>query len=53
LTESATGAGIGTAFFRGQETLWFVDAQLRGMVYLAGTKLNPSRFARGERFESL
>jgi len=24
----------------------------RGMVYLAGTKLNPSRFAPAERFES-
>jgi hypothetical protein len=39
--------------FRSQETLESVDAQLyRGMVHLAGTKLNPSRFAPAERFES-
>jgi len=39
--------------FRGQEMLESVDAQLyRGMVHLAGTKLNPSRFAPAERFES-
>jgi hypothetical protein len=39
--------------FEARETLWFVDTQLyKGMVYLAGTKLNPSRFAPAERFES-
>jgi hypothetical protein len=37
----------------GQEMLGSADAQLyRGMVYLAGIKLNPSRFASAERFES-
>jgi hypothetical protein len=39
--------------FEAKKTLGSVDAQLyRGMVYLAGTKLNPSRFAPAERFES-
>ena len=29
-----------------------MGAQLEGWFYLAGTKLNPSRFARAEKFES-
>jgi hypothetical protein len=51
LTESATGAGICTGFSRPGNTL-VCGCSVRGMVYLAGTKLNPSRFAPAERFES-
>ena len=31
---------------------WMLSYLYRGMVYLAGTKLNPSRFAPAERLES-